>query len=85
MRDFYVCIFNFLGVPARLIFHVIKIGRSTRAGKATVMENGLYKHGQCPLLLKLPFSLGSMPRPSQPIKIFVKTEIIFDNITIFAN
>ena len=33
--------FNFLGVPARLIFHVIKIGRFTRAGKATAMENGL--------------------------------------------
>jgi hypothetical protein len=28
-------------VPARLIFHVIKIGRSARAGKATAMENGL--------------------------------------------
>jgi hypothetical protein len=26
--------FNFLNVPARLIFHVIKIVRSTRAGKA---------------------------------------------------
>jgi hypothetical protein len=25
----------------RLIFHVIKIGRSTRAGKATAIENGL--------------------------------------------
>ena len=34
--------FNFLDVPARLIFHVIKIGRSTRAGKATPMENCLY-------------------------------------------
>jgi hypothetical protein len=33
--------FNFLGVPRRLIFHVIKIGRSARAGKATAMENGL--------------------------------------------
>ena len=33
--------FNFLGVPARLIFHAIKIGRSDRAGKATAMENGL--------------------------------------------
>jgi hypothetical protein len=33
--------FNFLGVPGRLIFHVIKIGRSARAGKATAMENGL--------------------------------------------
>ena len=33
--------FNFLGVPARLIFHVMKIGRSTRAGKAAVVENGL--------------------------------------------
>jgi hypothetical protein len=28
-------------VAARLIFHVIKIGRSARAGKATAMENGL--------------------------------------------
>jgi hypothetical protein len=28
-------------VPARLIFHDIKIGRSARAGKAAVMENGL--------------------------------------------
>jgi hypothetical protein len=26
---------------ARLIFHVIKIFRSARAGKATEMENGL--------------------------------------------
>jgi hypothetical protein len=35
-------------VPARLIFHVIKIGRSTRAGKATAMANGLndYKHSE---------------------------------------
>jgi hypothetical protein len=33
--------FNFLGVPGRLIFHVIKIGRSARTGKATAMENGL--------------------------------------------
>jgi hypothetical protein len=32
--------FNFLGVPARLIFHVIKIGHFTRAGKTTAMENG---------------------------------------------
>jgi hypothetical protein len=28
-------------LPAQLIFHVIKIGRFTRAGKATAMENGL--------------------------------------------
>jgi hypothetical protein len=28
-------------VPGRLIFHVIKIGRSARAGKETAMENGL--------------------------------------------
>jgi hypothetical protein len=28
-------------VPGRLIFHVIKIGRSARAGKVTAMENGL--------------------------------------------
>jgi hypothetical protein len=34
-----------LGVPGRLIFHVIKIGRSARAGKATAMENGLKKRG----------------------------------------
>ena len=34
--------FNFLDVPARLIFHVIKIGRSTRAGKATAIENCLW-------------------------------------------
>jgi hypothetical protein len=33
--------FNFLGVPGRLIFHVIKIGRSARAGKTTAMANGL--------------------------------------------
>jgi hypothetical protein len=32
---------TFLVVPARLIFHAIKIGRSTRAGKATEMENWL--------------------------------------------
>jgi hypothetical protein len=31
----------YLGVPARLIFHAIKIGRSARAGKATAMENCL--------------------------------------------
>jgi hypothetical protein len=28
-------------MPGRLIFHVIKIGRNARAGKATAMENGL--------------------------------------------
>jgi hypothetical protein len=28
-------------VPGRLIFHVIKIGRSARTGKAIAMENGL--------------------------------------------
>jgi hypothetical protein len=33
--------FNCLDVPARLIFHVIKIVRSARAGKATAMANGL--------------------------------------------
>ena len=33
--------FNFLGVPARLIFHEIKIGLSAREGKETAMENGL--------------------------------------------
>ena len=38
------CTFNFLGMPARLIFHVIEIGRSTRAVKATAMENGLKLH-----------------------------------------
>ena len=32
---------NFLGVPARLIFHEIKIGRFARTGKTTAMENGL--------------------------------------------
>jgi hypothetical protein len=31
---------NFFGVPGRLIFHMIKIGRSARADKATAMENG---------------------------------------------
>jgi hypothetical protein len=30
-----------LGVSGRLIFHVIKIGRSARTGKATAMENCL--------------------------------------------
>ncbi len=34
---------DFLGVPTRLIFHEIKIGRSVRADKATAMENGLKK------------------------------------------
>ena len=32
--------FKFLGVPARLIIHEIKISRFVRAGKATAMENG---------------------------------------------
>jgi hypothetical protein len=31
-------------MPAGLIFHVIKIGRFTRASKATAMENGLYSN-----------------------------------------
>ena len=36
-------------MPGRLIFHVIKIGRSARAGKATAMENGLNQ--PCRLLI----------------------------------
>jgi hypothetical protein len=35
-------LFNFLGVPARLIFHKIKIDLSARAGKVTVIEKHLY-------------------------------------------
>jgi hypothetical protein len=37
-------------MPARLIFHVIKIGRSTRAAKATAMENGLKLHTRLSLV-----------------------------------
>jgi hypothetical protein len=31
-------------VPAQLISHVIKIGRSTRAGRAIAMENGEFEN-----------------------------------------
>ena len=39
MKVELVSTFNFIGVPGRLIFHVIKIGRSAPAGKATAMAN----------------------------------------------
>ncbi len=44
--------FNFLAVPAQLIFHRIKIGRFVRADKATAMENAGLTHAKKLMLNK---------------------------------